>query len=63
VKPKYDPYGELRYGASDEDQTGFATYDRSAMTGLDYAQQRYYANSPGRFLSADSSAKNWDLAE
>jgi hypothetical protein len=44
VKPKYYPYGELRAGSSDEDQTGFATYDRSAMTGLDYAQQRYYAS-------------------
>ena len=31
----------------------FATYTRDAATGLDYADQRYYASQFGRFMSAD----------
>ena len=35
------------------DQVKFATYTRDAATGLDYADQRYYANNLGRFMMAD----------
>jgi RHS repeat-associated protein len=31
----------------------FATYERSASTGVDYADQRYYSGIQGRFLSPD----------
>jgi RHS repeat-associated protein len=31
----------------------FATYARDAATGLDYADQRYYASNWGRFTSPD----------
>jgi RHS repeat-associated protein len=31
----------------------FATYCRDGITGLDYAEQRYYSSVQGRFLSAD----------
>jgi len=31
----------------------FATYTRDSYSGLDYADQRYYASTYGRFLTAD----------
>ncbi len=37
-------------GSGDEK---FATYTRSSFSGLDYADQRYYASSYGRFNTAD----------
>jgi hypothetical protein len=38
------PYGEDRGTAEPNDALKFATYTRDAATGLDYADQRYYAN-------------------
>jgi RHS repeat-associated protein len=35
------------------DSLKFATYTRDAATGLDYADQRYYASNFGRFMSPD----------
>jgi RHS repeat-associated protein len=35
------------------DQVKFATYTRDSATGLDYADQRYYASTFGRFMTAD----------
>jgi RHS repeat-associated protein len=49
---KYYPYGEDRAGAPN-DQVKFATYTRDTATGNDYADQRYYANTSGRFTSPD----------
>ncbi|MDZ4801026.1 MAG: RHS repeat-associated core domain-containing protein, partial [Bryobacteraceae bacterium] len=46
------PFGE-EMTASSDDKTKFATYWRDASTGLDYADQRYYAPGSGRFMSAD----------
>src|SRR5207245_3072528 len=53
LKPgRYFPYGEeVQVTAQDRDK--FATYYRDGTTGLDYAQNRYYANTLGRFLSPD----------
>jgi RHS repeat-associated protein len=48
----YFPYGE-EYQATTNDADKFATYYRDATTGLDYAKNRYYSNTLGRFLSAD----------
>ena len=48
----YFPFGE-EYKATTNDQDKFATYYRDATTGLDYAKNRYYSNTLGRFLSAD----------
>jgi RHS repeat-associated protein len=46
------PYGEeMTSTGSDRDK--FATYQRDSFTGLDYAQNRYYASSYGRFISPD----------
>ena len=46
------PYGEEITSRSG-DRTKFATYNRDAFTGLDYAEQRYYASSYGRFNTPD----------
>ncbi|MGJ5819165.1 RHS repeat-associated core domain-containing protein [Paludibaculum fermentans] len=47
------PYGEVSGSVSvDQDET-FTTYKRDIYTGLDYAQNRYYASSWGRFTTAD----------
>jgi len=49
---KYFPYGEDR-SAPANDQVKFATYTRDSATLLDYADQRYYSNQFGRFMSPD----------
>jgi RHS repeat-associated protein len=49
---RYYPYGdELTSMPNDENK--FATYFRDGFTGLDYADQRYYASTYGRFTTAD----------
>jgi RHS repeat-associated protein len=47
------PYGEDRGTVEPNDSLKFATYTRDAATGLDYADQRYYANNFGRMMSPD----------
>jgi RHS repeat-associated protein len=49
---KYFPYGEEPTTTS-QNRTKFATYFRDATTALDYAHQRFYARTTGRFLSPD----------
>jgi RHS repeat-associated protein len=49
---KYYPYGEAR-GTVPQDAVGFATYTQDSATSLDYADQRYYANNFGRFMTPD----------
>ena len=46
------PYGEDR-GTPVNDNWNYATYWRDSATGLDYAMNRYYNNSLGRFTSPD----------
>jgi RHS repeat-associated protein len=48
----YYPYGEQK-GASNLLPDKFATYLRDDYTGLDYAHNRYYASTLGRFTSPD----------
>jgi len=48
---RWYPYGE-ESPATAHDQDKFATYQRDT-TGLNYADQRYYATTTGRFLTAD----------
>ena len=47
----YYPYGEAKSGTV-SNADSFATYFRDS-TGLDYAQQRYYSSTSGRFVSVD----------
>src|SRR5213592_3211464 len=56
------PYGEawLTESTPSTNDKKFTTYQRDSEWGLDYAMNRYYANTGGRFVSADakgSSAK------
>jgi RHS repeat-associated protein len=44
------PYGD---GPAGNDRVRFATYTRDSYTGLDYANQRMYASTYGRFLTPD----------
>ena len=49
---RYYPYGEEQVvTANDKDK--FATYFRDSSTGLDYAMNRYYGSTMGRFLTPD----------
>jgi RHS repeat-associated protein len=50
------PYGEDRGTVEPNDSLKFATYTRDSATGLDYADQRYYANNFGRMMSPDPYA-------
>ncbi|MBI2685178.1 MAG: RHS repeat-associated core domain-containing protein [Acidobacteria bacterium] len=50
----YFPYGDEIGSATSGNQDKFGTYHRDSTTGLDYADQRYFAGTMGgRFLSAD----------
>jgi RHS repeat-associated protein len=50
----YYPYG-VEYNATANDTEKYATYTRDTLTGLDYAMNRYYVNSWGRFTTPDRS--------
>jgi RHS repeat-associated protein len=49
----YYPYGESKNSTAGDDREGFATYTRDEKSGLDYANQRWYASGVGRFTSPD----------
>jgi RHS repeat-associated protein len=49
---RFYPYGE-EISSTADDRTKFGTYNRDGFTGLDYADQRFYASSLGRFNTAD----------
>jgi RHS repeat-associated protein len=53
----YYPYGEAR-GTVPQDDVGYATYTNDSATGLQYADQRYYASNFGRFMSPDPYRAN-----
>jgi RHS repeat-associated protein len=49
---RFYPYGD-EITSTTNDREKFATYTRDSLTGLDYADQRFYASSYGRFNTAD----------
>lgn len=53
AKANYYPYGEQQSGAMGDGREKFGTYTRESSTGLDYANQRYYASVYGRFNTPD----------
>jgi len=55
---RFYPYGEEIGTATANDHEKFATYQRDDYTKLDYADQRYYASSYGRFTTADRLASS-----
>src|SRR5579872_7613381 len=44
------------------DQVKFATYTRDSATGNDYADQRYYTSTLGRFMIVDQSVSSLRLS-
>jgi len=58
----YYPYGEQKSGPTPTEQYKFATYWRDSESGLDYASNRYYSSTLGRFLSADPYVNSGGLA-
>ena len=52
---RFYPYGEEITNTAN-DRVKFGTYTRDSYTGLDYADQRYYASTYGRFNTADQFA-------
>jgi RHS repeat-associated protein len=50
--PRFYPYGD-EITSRGNDREKFATYTRDSYTGFDYADQRYYASTYGRFNSPD----------
>jgi RHS repeat-associated protein len=49
----YFPWGEDKGGTSPQDTWNFATYWRDSVSALDYANNRYYNNAYGRFMTPD----------
>lgn len=49
---RYYPYGD-EITSTTNDRVKFATYTRDSYTGLDYAAQRFYASTYGRFNTPD----------
>jgi RHS repeat-associated protein len=57
---RYYPYGEQigGFSATANNHEKFGTYTRDSFTGLDYADQRYYASTYGRFTTVDRGPAN-----
>ncbi|MEZ5403660.1 MAG: RHS repeat-associated core domain-containing protein [Bryobacteraceae bacterium] len=53
----YWPYGEEKPSTTTQEREKFATYTRDA-TGLDYADQRYFGSTMGRFLTPDPAGES-----
>jgi RHS repeat-associated protein len=49
----YYPWGEAKGSTNPADIWSFGTYWRDSFSGLDYANQRYYSNVQGRFMTPD----------
>ncbi len=49
----YYPWGEVKGSTNPQNTWSYATYWRDSFTGLDYANNRYYSNIGGRFMTPD----------
>ena len=49
----YFPWGEPKGTSNPQDTWNFATYWADSATGLEYANNRYYSNAYGRFMTPD----------
>jgi len=56
---RFRPYGE-EISSTSNDRVKFGTYVRDSFSGLDYADQRYYASGYGRFNTPDPSTASID---
>ena len=58
---RYYPYG-TEYTTTTNETEKYATYTRDSLTGLDYAVNRYYSSTWGRFLGPDRSSRSANRA-
>ena len=58
MQGSYYPYGEDKGTPLANDQFKYATSWRDSATSLDYADQRYYVNNFGRFMTPDPYRAN-----
>ncbi len=49
----YFPWGEAKGATNPQDNWNFGTYWQDSVSGLDYANNRYYSNAYGRFMTPD----------
>jgi RHS repeat-associated protein len=61
-KALYFPFGEEAEPTPD-DREKFGSYTRDSATGLDYAEQRYYSSTHGRFLTLDPCERSVRLTD
>ena len=54
----YYPWGEAKGTTNPQDAWSYATYWRDSVSGLDYANNRYYLNAYGRFMTPDPSSSS-----
>ena len=54
---RFYPYGD-EITSTSNDREKFGTYTRDSYTGLDYADQRFYASAYGNFTSPDPTTNN-----
>ncbi len=59
----YYPWGEAKGSTNPQDTWSFATYWRDSATGLDYANNRYYSNAYGRFMTPDPYSNSGRLGD
>jgi RHS repeat-associated protein len=52
------PWGEPKGTTNPQNTWSFATYWQDSNTGLDYANNRYYSNAYGRFMTPDPSTSS-----
>jgi RHS repeat-associated protein len=57
------PFGEDFAESGAQEKHHFTSYERESDTSLDYASNRYYSSSTGRFLSADPYQASNDLTD
>ena len=57
---QYYPWGQVQAGQQPSETQGFGTYVLDGGSGLYYADQRYYNQNWGRFLTPDPSNANVD---
>jgi len=54
----YYPWGENKGSTNPQNTWGFGTYWQDSATGLDYANNRYYSNAYGRFMTPDPAGRH-----
>ena len=59
----YFPWGENKGSTNPQDTWSFATYWQDSVSGLDYANNRYYSNAYGRFMTPDPFTNGGRLSE